>query len=297
MTLDDFIKKYQGKFVEYHSYNANALYQCADLANQYITEVLGFPAIIGTNAQDFPSKRGNNFDWIVNTPEGLPEKGDLIIFKSSDGIGHISIFIDGNLSLFRSFDQNYPTGSPCQIVQHNYRNVLGWLRPRKATMATMYKGLDLTNQDSMKVAVDIWDEAIIKKLWVKLSELKELFDVTDRKTIVQAIAEVKNRYEQISRLKDQLTTETNLRIELASSLSGCESAVRVYENDIVSRNTKINEQAKHIGELMTEIAILKDALSKPESDVIEEKPESISKNSTLEQVIAWIKNLFFSSRN
>ncbi len=129
MTLQDFIKKYNGKFVEYHSFSSGAKNQCVDLANQYIVECLGLPAIIGTNAQDFPTKRGNNFEWIVNTPDGLPKAGDLMIFKSADKVGHISIFVEGNLSLFRSFDQNYPTGSPCKIVQHNYRNVLGWLRP------------------------------------------------------------------------------------------------------------------------------------------------------------------------
>lgn len=128
MTLDEFIAKYLNKFVEYHSFSSGAKNQCVDLANQYIVEVLGLPAIIGTNAQDFPTKRGNNFEWIVNTPDGLPKAGDLMIFKSADNVGHISIFVEGNLSLFRSFDQNYPTGSPCKIVQHNYRNVLGWLR-------------------------------------------------------------------------------------------------------------------------------------------------------------------------
>ena len=129
MTLDTFITKYNGKKVEFHSYSSGALYQCVDLANQYITEVLGLPAIIGTNAQDFPTKRGNEFNWIINTPDALPTKGALMIFKSTDGVGHISIFVEGNLNLFRSFDQNYPTGSPCKIVQHNYRNVLGWLTP------------------------------------------------------------------------------------------------------------------------------------------------------------------------
>ncbi len=137
MTLSDFITKYTGKYVEYHSYNPAAKNQCTDLANAYIDEVLGLPAIIGTNAQDFPSKRGTNFDWIVNTPTGLPSKGDLMIFKSADKVGHISIFIEGNLSTFRSFDQNYPTGSACKIVSHNYKNVLGWMRAKKGSMATV----------------------------------------------------------------------------------------------------------------------------------------------------------------
>lgn len=156
MTLDQFIAKYKGKFVEYHSYNPNAKNQCVDLANQYIVEVLGLPAIIGTNAQDFPSKKGNNFTWIPNTPDGLPNKGDLMIFKSSDGVGHISIFIEGNLSLFKSFDQNYPTGSACSVVQHNYRNVLGWLRPLLSNQETMPDELQtILNKYAVKTAQEL----------------------------------------------------------------------------------------------------------------------------------------------
>lgn len=134
MTLNDFIKKYDGKKVEFHSFSAGALYQCVDSANAYITEVLGLPAIIGTNAQDFPTKRGQNYDWILNTPTGVPSPGDLMIFKSPDNVGHISIFVEGDANSFKSFDQNYPTGSPSKIVTHNYKNVIGWMHP-KGTMA------------------------------------------------------------------------------------------------------------------------------------------------------------------
>jgi len=134
MILSQFITKYSGKYVEYHSYSAGAKNQCVDLVNQYITEVLGLPAIIGTNAQDFPTKRGNNYDWILNSPTGVPSPGDLVIFKSPDGVGHISIFVEGDANSFKSFDQNYPTGSPSKIVTHNYKNVIGWMHPRKETM-------------------------------------------------------------------------------------------------------------------------------------------------------------------
>ena len=162
ISFDDFIKKYEGKFVEYHSYGTGALNQCVDLANAYITEVLGLPAIIGTNAQDFPSKASKtDYDYILNTPTGVPLKGDIMIFKSADGVGHISVFIEGNTNLFTSFDQNYPLNSPCKKVSHNYRNVLGWLHPKKETMSNIYvmksgKTLDLNNISSMKVACDVF---------------------------------------------------------------------------------------------------------------------------------------------
>lgn len=154
MTLNTFITKYNGKKVEYHSYSSGALYQCVDLANQYITEVLGLPAIIGTNAQDFPTKRGQNYDWILNTPTGVPSPGDLVIFKSPDNVGHISIFIEGDANSFKSFDQNYPSGSPSKIVTHNYNNVIGWMHPRKETMSDLLTYLGVTNDTEAKTKLN-----------------------------------------------------------------------------------------------------------------------------------------------
>lgn len=133
MTLNEFITKYTGKFVEAGG-SANALNQCVDLGNQYISEVLLLPKIFFTNAQDFPSKAGNKYQYILNTPTGVPKPGDLMIFKSADGVGHISIFVEGDANSFKSFDQNFPTGSPCKIVTHNYNNVLGWLHPESSPM-------------------------------------------------------------------------------------------------------------------------------------------------------------------
>ena len=127
MTFDDFIKKYDGKKVEAGG-SPNAKYQCVDLANQYLTECLEQPAVFGANAQDFPSRIGSKYEYTLNTPSGVPEKGNLVIWKSKDNIGHIAIFVDGNSAKFNSFDQNFPVGSPCHIQSHNYTNVLGWLK-------------------------------------------------------------------------------------------------------------------------------------------------------------------------
>lgn len=154
MTLQSFITKYNGKKVEYHSYSSGALYQCVDSANAYITEVLGLPAIIGTNAQDFPTKRGQNYDWILNTPTGVPSPGDLMIFKSPDGVGHISIFVEGDANSFKSFDQNYPTGSPSKIVTHNYNNVIGWMHPRKETMSDLLTYLGVATDSEAKLKLN-----------------------------------------------------------------------------------------------------------------------------------------------
>ncbi len=125
MTHEKFIELNDGKFIEVAG-SANALNQCTDLANAYLRDVLNHPIVEWTNAIDFPEKL-TDFKWIENTPAGIPQQGDLMIFFGY--YGHISIFDEGNVNLFRSFDQNYPANSPAHIQQHNYSNVFGWLRP------------------------------------------------------------------------------------------------------------------------------------------------------------------------
>jgi len=134
MTLDEFVKKYNDKKVEAGG-SAGAEWQCVDLANQYISEVLGLPKILWTNAIDFPKKAGSNYDYIKNTPTGVPQKGDLIIWGSGAGqYGHIAIFLEGNVNSFKSFDQNWPLYSPCHVQGHYYKNVIGWMRPKGGSM-------------------------------------------------------------------------------------------------------------------------------------------------------------------
>lgn len=123
MTFQEFLEKNNGRYVEVAG-SANAKNQCVDLVNAYLRDVLGQPTVEWTNAIDFPSKL-KTWEWILNTPTGLPSEGDLIIFNGV--VGHISIFIEGDTNSFRSFDQNYPIGSPCHVQNHNYKNVKGWL--------------------------------------------------------------------------------------------------------------------------------------------------------------------------
>lgn len=138
MNLQTFIQTYQGNLVEVAG-SANAKYQCVDLANAYIRDVLGAPMIEYTNAQDFPKKTGDAYDWIVYTAGLVPEPGDIMIWNFGDGVGHIAIFVEGNASTFTSFDQNYPLNSSCHLQSHTYKDVVGWLRFKELTQEDMSK--------------------------------------------------------------------------------------------------------------------------------------------------------------
>lgn len=157
-----FIVQNNNKFLDFdNKYGA----QCVDLARFYWQEVLGIKQPKGVNgAKDFWANYATDpnlytvFDRIPNTPEFVPLSGDTMIWKH--GLyGHIAIVASDNntTAKFYAFSQNDPTGAPCTVVQYSYTNCYGVFRLKESLMPEMYgtpNQYDLTNKESMKVAVD-----------------------------------------------------------------------------------------------------------------------------------------------
>lgn len=157
MTFDEFIAKWSGKPVDFDGVYPN---QCMDLMHQYVYEVLGISdkkVLAAPLAyQAYTNNWSGYFTKIDNTPTGIPQKGDILFFGTKIGTaGHVCIVRDASLNSFNSFDANWPVGSLPHIQTHMYTGVLGWLRPKAQVQSNFYKGLDLTNRESMKIAVDI----------------------------------------------------------------------------------------------------------------------------------------------
>lgn len=145
MTFDKWAKENLGKAIDYDgAYGV----QCVDLAKHYIKNVLGItPQSIG-NAIEYYNKRKTsaylteNFKWIDNTPEFVPKKGDLCVFTSKSGNGHISVATgEGTTSYFYSYDQNYPRAKhePMTKIKHTYTSFLGVLRPKRKSAKQYFK--------------------------------------------------------------------------------------------------------------------------------------------------------------
>lgn len=131
MTLDQFISKYNNQILDWDKAFGG---QCMDLYRFYVHEVLSFPQSPPVpGAKDvWNNYLTDRFDRIENTPTGVPEKGDVVIWGTKIGeFGHIAIFVEGTATKFNSFDQNFPVGTKCHIQSHTYTGVLGWLRPKK----------------------------------------------------------------------------------------------------------------------------------------------------------------------
>jgi hypothetical protein len=140
MNYQEFFNKYNGTKVDFDgAYSA----QCVDLFNQYLVDCLGinnpiqmFPVGSAYQIWDY-AKDNTQLTRLENTPTGVPQQGDILIWKKSQSLpyGHVAIFDNGDVNKFKSFDQNWPTGSECKLVDHNYNGLQGWLRPIKNEVA------------------------------------------------------------------------------------------------------------------------------------------------------------------
>lgn len=142
----DYLSKLKGKWWDFDgAFGA----QCFDLANMYWNYLTG-GRLAGYYAKNIPTS--NNFDGLAtvhtNTPNFLPQKGDIVVFHGGygGGAGHVAIVWSANLNSFVSLDQNWYGGAQnnppevAQLITHYYDNPMYFIRPNyKATASTVSK--------------------------------------------------------------------------------------------------------------------------------------------------------------
>lgn len=148
MTLQSFIKKYDGATVDY---DGSFPGQCVDLYRFYLRDVLDVPQtpqvsgarlIWNTYSKDY-------FERIPNTFFAIPKEGDIIIWDAFPGnpYGHVGMCVSGRFLSFTSFDSNWSTPRKARIEQHDYKNVIGWLRPKRKLLDLVNEALRECNDD------------------------------------------------------------------------------------------------------------------------------------------------------
>ena len=233
ISLDEFIEKYKGKSVGYPNDNYFKG-ECLSLVKWYIKEVFGIdPPASGCNGARcywsiFPSPLDSIFEKVPNTPNLVPKKGWVAVWDGSvgSGAGHIGIVADDKAtkSTFNSFDSNWGSKT-AQIVTHNYNNVYGFLVPKGNNMSDMYNGYDLSNRESMKVAVDILVR-VQKGEFVEKSKLDELVKI---KT-AELSSKISDYEKQIKILNTQIETLKKDVASLNDELEKCSQEVPGQED-------------------------------------------------------------------
>ena len=144
MTILEWFDKWNGKGIDF---DGKFGFQCVDVYRQFVKEVLEAKQSISvTGAKDvWTTFLPEVFDQIKNSPKGVPQLGDVVIWGDTIGVyGHVGICRDGNVNAFVSFDQNWPRLTDlngnglgvCHFQDHNYNGVSGWLRPKSLPQAS-----------------------------------------------------------------------------------------------------------------------------------------------------------------
>lgn len=134
MNSREFFKKWSGKYLDTDKYPPGQPFQCVDVINQYNKDVIGGPAWKG-DAVDRFTKFPKDFYIQVPYVQGssfTPLHGSIVVFGKSLGpSGHIGVIDTAVSTSFISFDQNFPLKSKCGFVLHDYKDVIGFLIPKK----------------------------------------------------------------------------------------------------------------------------------------------------------------------
>lgn len=135
MNYNEFINTYNGQSFDYDGVSE---VQCVDLIKMYLNKVFGLTPGAWGNAKDYYENYNNNsvlkanFNRIANTPEFVPQKGDIAVWGAGLGnkYGHVAIATgEGDTSNFYTYDLNW-NGKTVKKVQHTYKGFLGVLRPK-----------------------------------------------------------------------------------------------------------------------------------------------------------------------
>jgi len=270
MNFTEWLESVNGKYIEVAG-SVNAKNQCVDCANDYIKRVLGLPFIEWTNAINFPQHAGDKYEFIWNTPEALPPEGALMIFDIGIA-GHISVFIEGNLIKFRSMDENYPLGSRCHVVEHNYNKVDGWLVLKSGIIN------DMTDQEERILQV-------VSENKLTEGNVRELAGWIKDGTMDKKDKQIQTLQAKVLDL-DSISADMLKRIEtLEGSIKANNELVSSWQKKVLSANKQVEKLSKQYDDMWIEKNKFKNYYEKA-------LDKSADKLSAIELLRLLIKKLF-----
>lgn len=143
------------------------------------------------------------FDYIPNTPNGVPPEGSIIVFSDAVGVsGHVCIGTGkGDKNGFTSLDQNWAGAQYAKLVDHVYTSVLGWLVRKQLPVVSVDPVIFSQSDAFIAVCTELGvqptkDNAIakIKGFTQQITTLEDNSQSLDRtnKELMAQIIEVKN---------------------------------------------------------------------------------------------------------
>lgn len=215
--LNQFVNDKIGHFIEVSNSGVKTdqsiLYQCMDLVYDYLTALRIPKSTIQHQYAYQVYEQANDltrqyFDIFPNTPEFIPQEGDIAVFKGGKA-GHIGIVIDATKTkITHFFDQNKPLLTWANIGEESYTNCLGFLRPKvKLNEPLIPEYLKTLAQES---GIDINNESAVRAFWEKGRKYDD-----ETATLRKQVADANERLAEKS---NELATEINRVNELKDEL-------------------------------------------------------------------------------
>ena len=303
MTIDEWVKKYEGKSVGYPE--GSYVGQCLSLAKWFIKDIYKInPPASGCNGARcywsiFPSPLGTVLKKVPNTPTLVPQKGWIAVWneKVGDGYGHISVVLSANVNTFVSLDQNWYSKLATKVT-HNYTNVYGFLAPLETTNNNMQ---ELLNKYSVKTIEEL-DKKIFEHLGLDWGNAENANNkshlASDRRKIIKLENEAIARENKITNLEGQVAVLKMEKAKVTQDLKDANARRVLVEgelkeaqdeikrlNELIKSDTKTLE--KIIAEREKQISELEGEVKRLENTKINQS-ELVSK--FLEQVIQGLGN-------
>lgn len=167
--------------------------------------------------------QGDNSD---PTPWGLTTEdyGNFIKIEHKDGYSlyaHLKrdslkfgtgIIVGEGRAMAEIGNSGNSTGKHLHFEYRNKSNQNIQVEFKENNMPNMYKDLDLSNSESMKVAVDVWDEVVKQKLYIKATDYAQLKDSSE------------------TRIKEEVKRYTDFLQALSTKLGVAADEPKILEN-------------------------------------------------------------------
>ena len=151
-------------------------------------------------------------------------------------------------------------------------------------MAVVYKGLDLTNQESMKVAVDVWDEVINKKIYVKLSDIQDRFGVPDLDGLATKLSGKDSRITDLTNQLGTAQAEVTNKDEIIKQKDATIANLNLDNQTLIERLEVAAENCIQLGKDKGNLAI--------EVEQLKIQVETLKSAQTQGEVTLTLKELF-----
>lgn len=178
---------------------------------------------------------------------------------------------------------------------------LGWDRfinkiKNKLGATMMYKGYDLTNQDSMKVAVDVLVDVVKNNIYYKQADVHARYEVATLDELDAKIGGYKSRISDLTKQLGVAQAEVKNKEEIIGRLQDNYKALEDDKNILMDRLEQSQNTITQLGRDKGNLAIEVEQLRIQVETLKQGNQQGgITADSTLKQFVEWVKNLFWKN--